>query len=94
MRVFPYIEMRGCNHSGESRGEADPQASAQQKEVIMLGAFVTKEEVTKKFNISRVTLWRWENDGSLPKAFHIGSKRLYDTSQIEATIRKQAGQVS
>ena len=36
--------------------------------------FLTCKEVCKRYNISRTTLWRWEQKGLLPPAEFIGGK--------------------
>ncbi|GEM_PF-1550530 len=39
--------------------------------------------VADEFGVSRVTLWRWERDGILPRAHRINNQKYYLRTAIE-----------
>jgi predicted DNA-binding transcriptional regulator AlpA len=44
---------------------------------------VRATEVAEEFGISRVTLWRWERDGLLPRAHRINNRKYYSRIALE-----------
>lgn len=40
--------------------------------------------VANEFGISRVTLWRWERDGILPRAHRINNQKYYPRAVLES----------
>ena len=49
---------------------------------------LTVDEVSKKFNVNRVTVWRWERDGLL-RGKKMGRRKYYAASDIEKIINEQ-----
>lgn len=49
---------------------------------------LTVDEVCRKFNANRVTVWRWERDGLL-KGKKMGRRKYYAASDIEKIINEQ-----
>lgn len=39
--------------------------------------------VAEEFGISRVTLWRWERDGLLPRAHRINNRKYYSRIALD-----------
>lgn len=44
---------------------------------------VRATEVAQEFGISRVTLWRWERDGLLPRAHRINNRKYYSRTALD-----------
>jgi len=44
---------------------------------------VRATEVAQEFGISRVTLWRWERDGLLPRAHRINNRKYYSRIALD-----------
>ena len=40
--------------------------------------------VANEFGVSRVTLWRWERDGILPRAHRINNQKYYQRAELES----------
>lgn len=49
---------------------------------------LTVDEVSKKFKVNRITVWRWERDGLL-KGKKMGRRKYYASSEIEKIINEQ-----
>ncbi|MFN3137478.1 MAG: helix-turn-helix domain-containing protein [Allomuricauda sp.] len=49
--------------------------------------YLTREEISKKLNVSSVTLYRWEKKGIL-KRRKIGGKVYYKLEEIEAVFEQ------
>lgn len=49
---------------------------------------LTVDEVSKKFKVNRITVWRWERDGLL-KGKKMGRRKYYAVSDIEKIINEQ-----
>ncbi len=45
--------------------------------------------VANEFGVSRVTLWRWERDGLLPRAHRINNQKYYPRAAVE-TLKTSA----
>jgi len=50
--------------------------------------FLTVSEVAEMLKVTPQTLWRWDNDGRLPK-LHIGGKVRYRLSDVSLFTRTQ-----
>ena len=65
--------------------ERDNQLRNQETEDVLLSA----DEVATKFEVTKVTLWRWEKNGYLvPRK--VGRKPYYWQSQVDALLKKGA----
>lgn len=40
--------------------------------------------VAQEFGVSRVTLWRWERDGLLPRAHRINNQKYFPRAALDA----------
>lgn len=49
---------------------------------------LTVDEVSKKFKVNRITVWRWERDGLL-KGKKMGRRKYYASNEIEKVINEQ-----
>ncbi|MEM6483413.1 MAG: helix-turn-helix domain-containing protein [Pseudomonadota bacterium] len=45
---------------------------------------VRATQVAHEFGISRVTLWRWERDGLLPRAHRINNQKYFPRTALDA----------
>lgn len=52
--------------------------------------FLTREEVAKKFGVTTVTLWRWDQEKILP-ATKVGRKVFYPMSTVREFIERNKG---
>lgn len=48
--------------------------------------YLTPDDVTSKYHVSKVTLWRNAKSGAWPKPVKIGRKALYRKSEIEKVL--------
>lgn len=52
--------------------------------------FIRDKQVAEKLSIGRTTVWRWVNEGKLPKPTKIGNKTsVWLEADIEAFIMKE-----
>lgn len=49
---------------------------------------LTVDEVSKKFKVNRITVWRWERDGLL-HGKKMGRRKYYAAADIEKIINEQ-----
>jgi len=63
---------------------------AQNKDAESTPKYITREEISKKLNVSCVTLYRWEKKGILKKR-KIGGKVYYKIKEIEAILEQSIG---
>jgi predicted DNA-binding transcriptional regulator AlpA len=54
--------------------------------------YIIRRKLCDRFDISAMTLWRWEHDEKLafPKALTINGRKYYDLAEIEGWERTRA----
>jgi excisionase family DNA binding protein len=63
-----------------------PEPNAQEKETQT--EMITEEELSKRINISKTTLWKWRKEGNIPFQ-RVGGKRiLYDWNDVKESFIK------
>lgn len=62
------------------RSEATLKTETRNQSVNLVRA----TEVAHEFGISRVTLWRWERDGLLPRAHRINNQKYFPRTALDA----------
>lgn len=54
---------------------------------------LTVQQVAKRYNVSKDTIWRWGREGDFPKGVRVGPSvtrwRLADLIEYESTIRAE-----
>ena len=67
------VEKASCRQPTEVRAEEDEKLMARQ--------------VCERYNVSRVTLWRWEQNQYLVPCGKVGNRRLYSRAEVERALR-------
>jgi excisionase family DNA binding protein len=64
-----------------------PACASHEDEIGVNESLITTEEAMKEFKVSRGTLYRWKNSGSIP-SFQKGRKLYFKKSEILIALRK------
>lgn len=62
-------------HAGEAKVDV--------KIAVRNDKLVRANQVAQEFGISRVTLWRWERDGLLPRAHRINNQKYFPRTALD-----------
>jgi len=67
------VEKASCRQPTEVRAEEDEKLTARQ--------------VCERYNVSSVTLWRWEQNQYLVPCGKVGNRRIFLRSEVERALR-------
>jgi len=81
------------SHYVERSGKRDREVPSQPaNQVIQLGRFLSLAEVTKRFGLSRSTMYKMQNEGRFPKSIRMGLRtvrwKYEDLMAWEDTLRR------
>ena len=77
-----------CEFAQQLLSQAAEVARLQTQRADLSYELLTIDEVATMLKVSKMTLYRWDKDGTLTK-IEVGSKRRYRRSDVEALINNQ-----